>query len=51
MPEPTRSPRSRPHSAPARYLARPAAVWITAPHRPERPPGSGQTFSPGRSTR
>jgi hypothetical protein len=30
MPVITRSPRSRPHSAPAYYLARPASVWITA---------------------
>ena len=33
----TRSPRSRPHSAPAYYLARPAHVWITALHRQPRP--------------
>ena len=33
MPAATRSPRSRPHSAPAYYLARPASVWITALHR------------------
>ena len=56
MPSTTRSPRSRPHSAPAYYLARPASVWITALHRqppaaPERPAGSGTTFSPERNTR
>jgi hypothetical protein len=33
MPAPTRSPQSRPHSAPAYYLARPASVWITALRR------------------
>ena len=33
MPATTRSPRSRPHSAPAYYLARPASVWITTLHR------------------
>jgi hypothetical protein len=33
MPVITRSPRSRPQSAPAYYLARPASVWITALHR------------------
>ena len=32
MPVTTRSPRSRPHSAPAYYLARPASVWITVLH-------------------
>jgi hypothetical protein len=36
MPEPTRSPQSRPPSAPAHYLARPASVWITALHRQPR---------------
>ena len=45
MPETTRSPQSRSHSAPAYYLARPASMWITALHRrpPARPAGSGQT--------
>jgi hypothetical protein len=33
MSAPTRSPQSRPHSAPAYYLARPAGVWITALYR------------------
>ena len=40
MPAPTRSPRSRPHGAPADYLARPASVWITAFHR--QPPAGPQ---------
>jgi len=30
MPAPARSPRSRPHGAPAYYLARPASMWIAA---------------------
>ena len=56
MPEPTRSPQSRPPSAPAHYLARPASFWITALHRrppaaPDRPAGSGKTFPPERNTR
>jgi hypothetical protein len=56
MPVITRSPRSRPHSAPAYYLGRPASVWITALHRqppaaPERPAGSGTTCQPERTTR
>jgi hypothetical protein len=48
MPVITRSPRSRPHGAPAYYLARPASVWITAVHRRHlgRPAGSGERFSP-----
>jgi hypothetical protein len=33
MPVITRSPRSRPHGAPAYYLARPVSAWITALHR------------------
>jgi hypothetical protein len=33
MPVITRAPRSRPHSAPAYYLARPASWWITALRR------------------
>jgi hypothetical protein len=36
MPATARSPQSRPHGAPAYYLARPASVWITVLHR--RPP-------------
>jgi hypothetical protein len=32
MPVPIRSPRSRPHGAPAYYLTRPASVWITVLH-------------------
>jgi hypothetical protein len=48
----TRSLPSRPNSAPAYYLARPASAWITALYR--RPPGcsagSGNTFSPERNT-
>jgi len=56
MPATTRSPRSRPPSAPAYYLARPASAWITALHRqplaaPGRPAGSGETFPPERNTR
>jgi hypothetical protein len=51
MPVIVRSPRFRPHGAPAYYLARPASVWITALHRqpptaPERPAGSGTTCQP-----
>jgi hypothetical protein len=53
MPAITRSPQSRPHGAPAYYLARPATVWITALHR--RPPGrqadSGQTVPSARNAR
>jgi hypothetical protein len=30
MPAPTPTPRSRPSGAPAYYLARPAAWWLTA---------------------
>jgi hypothetical protein len=52
MPATTRSTRSRPHSAPAYYLGRPASVWITALHC--QPPGlavgSGNTFPPERNT-
>ena len=56
MPATTRSQRSRPHGAPAYYLARPASVWITALHRqppadPERRAGSGTTCQPERNTR
>jgi hypothetical protein len=56
MPATTRTPRSRPHSTPAYYLARPASVWITAlrrrpPAGPGRPAGTGETFPPGRNTR
>ena len=52
MPLHTRSPRSRPASAPACYLARPASVWITAVHRqpPGLPVGSGNTFPPEKGT-
>ena len=32
MPAHPRSPQTRPHSAPAYYLARPASWWITALH-------------------
>lgn len=38
MPAIIRSPRSRPPSGPAYYLARPASVWITALHR--QPPAA-----------
>ena len=38
MPAPARTPLSRPHSAPAYYLARPASVWITTMCRPWHPP-------------
>jgi hypothetical protein len=56
MPAPTRSPQSRPHGAPAYYLARPANIWITALHRrppvaPGRAAGRGQTSQPGRNPR
>jgi hypothetical protein len=37
MPSPTRTPPSRPHGAPAYYLARPATVWLTALHRSRQP--------------
>jgi len=37
MPAPTRSPQSRPNSAPAYYLARPASWWITASRRRAQP--------------
>jgi hypothetical protein len=52
----TRSPQSRPHGAPAYYLARPASVWITALHTrppagPEQPAGSGTTLPPERNPR
>jgi hypothetical protein len=40
MPSTTRSPQSRPHGAPAYYLARPASVWITVLHR--QPPAALQ---------
>lgn len=40
MPARTRSPQTRPHSAPAYYLARPANWWITVlrpqPRHPAR---------------
>jgi hypothetical protein len=53
MPVITRSPRSRPHSAPAYYLGRPASMWMTAVHRrsPGRLAGSGETFPPEGKTR
>jgi len=56
MPAATRSPQSRPHSAPACYLARPASVWITALHGrppadPERLAGGGNTIPPEGNTR
>ena len=56
MSVPTRSPQSRPHGAPAYYLARPATVWITALHTrppvgPQRPASSGTTLPPGRNPR
>ena len=48
MPAATRSPQSRPHSAPAYYLARPASFWITALHR--RPlAGLGQSAGSGKT--
>jgi hypothetical protein len=51
----TRSPQSRPHSAPAYYLARPASVWITAlrrrlPANPEQLSGTVNAFGPERDT-
>jgi len=39
MPAPARSPRSRPHGAPAYYLARPASMWIAASRLPLRTAG------------
>jgi hypothetical protein len=56
MPAPTRSPRSRPHGAPAYYLARPASMWITALHTcapadPEQLAGTGTTLPPERTPR
>ena len=56
MPVIIRSPRSRPHGAPAYYLAWPASVWITAlrpkpPAGPQRPAASGTTCQPERTTR
>jgi hypothetical protein len=33
MPASTRTPQSRPHGAPAYYLARPASWWLTAYYR------------------
>jgi hypothetical protein len=55
MPEPARSPRSRPPGAPGAcyYLGRPVGWWITALHRqpPGRPAGSGQTFPLERNPR
>ena len=56
MPATTRSPRSRPHGAPAYYLARPASVWITARHTrppadPEHPAGNGTTLPSERNPR
>ena len=55
MPPTTRAPRSGPHGAPAYYLARPAAVWLTAQHTrppagPQRPAGCGTTL-PARNPR
>ena len=40
MPAPTRTPTSRPPGAPAYYLGRPAAWWLTAlgPARQRRTP-------------
>jgi len=40
MPGPARSPRSRPHGAPAWYLARLASWWITA----SPPPGAARCW-------
>jgi hypothetical protein len=56
MPSTTRSPWSRPPSAPAYYLARPAGVWITAQHTrppagPPRPAGNGTTLLSERNPR
>jgi hypothetical protein len=44
MPATTRSPQSRPHGAPAYYLARPASWWITVLHR--QPPYAGGLAHP-----
>ena len=45
MPAPARSPRSRPHGAPAYYLARPASMWIAASRRRAQP-GAGRRPGP-----
>jgi len=37
MPAPTRPPQTRPPGAPAYYLARPAAWWLTAVRPPLQP--------------
>ena len=47
MHEPTRSPQSRPHSAPAYYLALPASVWITVLQHPRSGAISPQGCTPG----
>jgi len=52
MPATTRSPRSRPHSAPAYYLTQPASVWISPCTADRKPTRSGwqAAGSPGRGT-
>ena len=45
MPATTRTPQSRPHGAPAYYLARPASWWLTSYYRrpgPDHVIGTGQ---------
>ena len=46
MPANTRSPQSRPHGAPACYLARPASLRVTAP---DRQPQQRPTHRTGKS--
>jgi hypothetical protein len=54
MPATTPGPQSRPHGAPAYYLARPASLWITAlrqrPHQrlPHRTPADPAEAAPAR---
>ena len=47
MPATTSSPRSRPHGAPAYYLARPASVWITVLQHPRSGAISPPVCTPG----
>ena len=48
MPATTRTPMSRPPSAPAWYLARPAIWWLTAARRSHQDRARvGQHLSPG----
>ena len=47
MPATARSPQTRPHGAPAYYLARPAIWWITALHPRPRHPARRTAAGPG----